>query len=348
MTASFRCYLVTKDADGKLQAAVTRQPMENLPPGEVLLRVQFSSLNYKDALAATGHPGVARKFPHVPGIDAAGTVVESNTPSFKAGDAALVTSYELGVSRWGGWAEYVRVPAEWVIPLHVGRASQPVADGLGRPPYLAPREAMILGTAGLTAAMSVETLQQHGIRPDSGDVVVTGATGGVGCLAVMLLAKLGYRVTAVTGKADWHERLRKLGAANVIGRDEVHDTSGKPLLAARWAGAVDCVGGQTLATLLRQTNNGGCVAACGLVGGADLSLTVYPFLLRGITLSGIDSAYCPRERRVSLWNKLAGEWKLADLDSIATTVDLDEIGIHVPRILAGQVAGRVVVKLPEP
>lgn len=331
MNSSFRCYLVSKDPAGKFSGQIASQPLANLPAGDVLLKVEYSSLNYKDALAATGHPGVARKFPHVPGIDAAGTVVESNSPSVKPGDTVLATSYELGASRWGGWAEYVRVPAEWVLPMPSG---------------LSPQDAMILGTAGLTAAMSAQTLIQHGVQPDSGDIVVTGATGGVGCLSVMLLAKLGYRVTAVTGKAVWQEGgLRGLGASAVVGREEVNDASGKPLLPPRWAGAVDTVGGQTLATLLRQTNSNGCVCACGLVGGADLALTVYPFLLRGVTLAGIDSAYCPRERRLALWNKLASDWKLDRLDSIATVVSLDEIGTQVPRILAGQVSGRVVVAL---
>lgn len=330
MNSHFRCHLVTKDSVGIFSGQVVLEPLANLPTGDVLLRVQYSSLNYKDALAATGHPGVARKFPHVPGIDAVGTVVESNSPECRPGDAAIVTSYELGVSRWGGWAEYIRVPAEWVLPLPAG---------------LSPREAMILGTAGLTAAMSAESLAQHGVRPDSGEVVVTGATGGVGSLSVMLLARLGYQVTAVTGKPDWQERLKAWGAAHVVGREEVNDTSGKPLLATRWAGAVDTVGGQTLSTLLRQTNNNGCVCACGLVGGADLSTSVYPFLLRGVTLAGIDSAYCSRERRLALWDRLATDWKIAGLESVATQVSLDEIGTQVPRILAGQIAGRVVVAI---
>jgi acrylyl-CoA reductase (NADPH) len=330
MPSDFRCYLVSKDAAGKVTGTVAREPLTSLPEGTVLVRVQCSSLNYKDALAATGHAGVVRKFPHVPGIDAVGTVVESNTPDVHPGAAVIVTSYELGAGRWGSWAEFIRVPAEWVLPLPAG---------------LSLREAMILGTAGLTAAMSVETLQNHGVRPESGEVVVTGATGGVGCLAVMLLAKLGYQVAAVTGKAAWHHRLKEWGAAQVHSREDVNDASGKPLLAARWAGAIDTVGGNTLATLLRQSNSNACVAACGLVGGVELPLTIYPFLLRGVTLSGIDSAWCPRERRLSLWNRLAGNWKLGNLESIATTASLDEIGSFVPRILAGQIAGRVVVEV---
>jgi putative YhdH/YhfP family quinone oxidoreductase len=255
--SDFSCYLVRKIGKDQIEASLERRPMHELPDGDVLIRVEYSSLNYKDALAATGHAGVARKFPHVPGIDAAGTIVESCTPEFQKGTQVFVTGCDLGAGRWGGWAEYVRVPAEWVIPLPEGMTLE---------------EAMRFGTAGFTAALSVAALQHHGLSPNSGEIVVTGATGGVGSIAVQLLAGLGYSVTGVTGKADRHEWLRRLGARNIASRAEVDVQGGNPLLSARWAGAVDTVGGNTLATLLRTTHIGGCVTACGLVGGADLHL----------------------------------------------------------------------------
>lgn len=327
---TMRCYLVRKTGKDEIQSGIDSRPLFELPTGDVLIRVAFSSLNYKDALAATGHPGIARSFPHVPGVDVAGIVAESASPSFRPGDEVLVTGYELGVERWGGWAEYVRVPAEWVLPL---------PDGLST------EESMIIGTAGLTAALCVRTLEQHDVKPDSGDVVVTGATGGVGSIAVKLLAKLGYSVVAVSGKSDRHSWLTELGAARIVSRTDVMDESKKPLLSARWAGAVDTVGGDTLATLLRSTKPAGCVTACGLVGGADLSLTVYPFILRGVTLAGIDSVGCPRDRRTEAWRRLAQEWKLDGLDSISTRIKLQEVDDYVQRILAGGVTGRIVIDL---
>jgi putative YhdH/YhfP family quinone oxidoreductase len=294
----------------------------------VLIEVAFSSVNYKDALAAQGHPGVARKFPHVPGIDAAGTVVESTVADYQPGDRVLVTSYELGVERWGGWSQYVRVPAAWVIPLPEG---------------LSLADSMTLGTAGLTAGLCIHALQHHGVGPDAGDVVVSGATGGVGSLAVMLLAKIGYTVVAVSGKADRTDWLRELGAALVVGRDQVMADSPRPLLSARWSGVVDTVGGGLLASLLRSVKNEGCVAACGVVGGADLHTSVYPFILRGVTLRGIDSAWCPMTRRREVWELLAGAWKLESLAAIRETIGLDELADEVDQLLVGRHAGRTLV-----
>ncbi len=325
---TFRCYLVTKSGSDAITALVERRPLRDLPAGDVLIRVDCSSLNYKDALAATGHPGIVKRFPHVPGIDSAGTVEASDSLRFTVGDRVIVTGYELGSGRWGGWSELVRVPADWVVPLPAG---------------LSLEESMILGTAGFTAAQCVWSLQHHGITPDRGDVVVTGATGGVGSLSVMLLSRLGYQVTAVSGKADRESWLRELGATNVIGREAVTDVSDRSLLAGRWAGAIDTVGGVTLSTLLRSLQHRGCVAACGLVGGADLPITVYPFILRGVTLDGIDSAMCPYDRRVEIWNKLAGEWKPDNLLRLATHVSLDQAGDAVQQMLAGKSMGRFVV-----
>lgn len=323
-----KCYLVRKAGKDQIESGVESRPTHELPAGDVLIRVAYSSLNYKDALAATGHPAVARSFPHVPGIDVIGEVAESSSANVHPGDQVLVTSYELGVERWGGWAEYVRVRAEWITPLPAG---------------LSLHESMILGTAGLTAGLCVQTLQRHEVKPESGEVLVTGATGGVGILAVKLLSKLGYKVVAVSGKSDKHAWLRQHGAARVVGREDVLDDSKKPLLSARWAGAVDTAGGQMLASVLRAIRYDGCIACCGLVGGAELPTTVYPFILRGVTLAGIDSAWCPQPRREEVWKLLAGEWKPDDLDSIATTIRLDQLADRIPRILAGQSTGRTVV-----
>jgi len=326
--SDFTCYVVEKDANGEIKSGLGRRSLSDLPEGDVLIRVAYSSLNYKDALAATGRPGVAKKFPHVPGIDAAGEVVESSSPDISKGQQVLVTGYELGAGRWGGWAQYVRVPAEWVVPLPKG---------------LSLAGAMQLGTAGFTAALSVDAIKCHDISPQSGEIVVTGATGGVGCLAVAILAKLGYTVVAVTGKADRHDWLKQLGAARVIGRADVDVKGGNPLLKAVWAGAVDTVGGNELATLLRSTHIGGCVTACGLVAGPELVTTVFPFILRGVTLSGIDTGWCRRERRLELWRLMAGEWKPPRLAEVSKQVELKDVEEPVQRILAGQIAGRTVV-----
>jgi putative YhdH/YhfP family quinone oxidoreductase len=270
------------------------------------------------------------RFPHVPGIDAAGIVVESSSPRIAVGSQVIVTSFELGAGRWGGYAQYIRVPADWVVPLPAG---------------LTLRESMILGTAGFTAAMSLEAIEQCGIGAGSGDVVVTGASGGVGTLAVAILAKSGYRVAAVSGKPEARALLTRLGAAEVVSRDELLDRTDKPLLKARWAAAVDTVGGKMLADLLRSMKPHGCVAACGLVGGIEIPTTVYPFILRGVRLWGIDSAWYPPENRAVLWGKLAGAWKPGMLNDIATEVALDGLEDKIQEILAGRMIGRVVVAL---
>lgn len=324
---SFRCYLVTKEGQ-QTRGQLVERPLAELPDGDVLIRVAYSSLNYKDALSATGHPGVTRKFPHVPGIDAAGAVVESRSSDWKRGDEVLVTGYDLGQNTWGGFAELIRVPAAWVVR---------------RPHGLSARESMILGTAGFTAALSVNALVEHRVATGS-EVVVTGASGGVGSVAVALLAKAGFRPVASTGKTAAHDLLRRLGAVQIISREEVSDASDKPLLAPRWSGAIDTVGGRTLTTLVRSANRFGCVTACGLVGGIELPLSVYPFILRGVELVGIDSVEYPYALRVKLWQKLAAEWKL-DLDELASEITLDELPSHIEQILHGRSTGRVVVKI---
>lgn len=326
--APFPCLMVRKDANGTVTSAVERITVDELPADEVLIEVAYSSLNYKDALASQGHPGVVQIFPHVPGIDCAGTVVESRSLHYKPDEEVLVTGYNFGAGHWGGYAKYVRVPAEWIVPLPAG---------------LTLRDTMIYGTAGFTAAQCVTALVERGIRPERGPVVVTGATGGVGSLAVAILAKLGYEVAAVTGKPGERSWLHRLGAAKILGRNEVVDKTDRALLAARWSAAVDTVGGLPLATIIRSLDHRGCVAACGLVAGTDLPLTVYPFILRGVTLAGIDSAKCPRPQRLEMWQKLAGPWRVEQLDELSELTTLDGLPKYIQEILAGEIVGRTLV-----
>lgn len=327
---SFQCFLVRKSNTDHISASLDDLPMSELPDGEILIKVEYSSLNYKDALAATGHPGIVRTFPHVPGVDVCGTVVHSASSRFHTGDSVIVTGYDQGAGRWGGWSEYARVPVDWVVPLPNG---------------LTAKEAAIYGTAGLTAALCVQELLGHDITPESGEIAVTGATGGVGIMAVMILARLGFTVVAVSGKPDQYALLKELGAAETVGRDAVDDQSGKPLLSGRWAGAVDTVGGNTLATLLRASKLRGCVAACGLVGGSDLPITVYPFILRGVALAGVDTAWYPMPKRLALWQKLATDWRPGGLATIATQITLREVDQYVQRMLAGGVTGRTTIAI---
>lgn len=327
---TFRCYLVSKDAAGQAKGVWTTQPTSALAAGDVLVRVHYSSLNYKDALSATGHPGVTRRYPHVPGIDAAGIVDRSSDSAWPPGTPAVVTGFDLGQNTWGGYGESIRVPASWLVPLPVG---------------LSLYESMIYGTAGMTAGLALDTLIARGIAPEAGEIVVTGASGGVGSLAVAILARVGYRVAAVTGKPQAHEFLKSLGAARLLSRQDVVDATSRPLLSAQWAGAVDTVGGQTLATLVRSTSRGGCVAACGLVGGADVPLTVYPFLLRGVDLAGIDSAEPPMDRRRRVWQRLATDWRPPSLGAIGHEIVPDALPREIERILRGETQGRGVLPL---
>lgn len=325
----FPCYLVTKEADGTFRGAVVERTVEDLPPGDVLIRVAYSSLNYKDALSASGNPGVTRKFPHVPGIDAVGTVEASTDAAWKPGDSVIVTGHDLGQNTWGGLAGYIRVPASWPVKT---------------PATLAPRDAMGYGTAGLTAAQCVEALLARGITSKHGEVVVTGASGGVGTVAVGILAKLGFNVAAVTGKSDTAELLKRLGAKTILSRADVDDKSGKPLLASKFAAAVDTVGGNTLATLIKSLNRHGVVAACGLVGGTEIPISVFPFILRGVDLVGIDSVECPQEQRERIWSNLGSAWRVPLLNEITTEIPLAEVPTHTARLLKGETVGRVVVK----
>ncbi len=322
---------IEKVGNGPAMATATSTAFDDLPQGEVVIEVAYSSLNYKDALACTGHPGVVRAFPHLPGIDAAGQVVWSASEEFCEGQSVLVTGCGLGSEVWGGFSRYVRLPSEWVVPM---------PDGLDA------RRAMAIGTAGFTAAQAVSAIIQSGISPDRGEVVVTGATGGVGLWSVAILAKLGYQVTAVTGKPKQAELLRAVGARQVAGRDIVNDDSARPLLSGQWAAAVDTLGGAPLATILRQTQHRGCVAACGMAAGVDLLLTVHPFILRGVTLAGIDSAKCPRESRLEIWRKLANEWRVELPESCIAEISLGEVPQRATEMLAGETVGRALV-VPE-
>ncbi len=329
MDNEISCLMVRRDDNGNVAARVEQIATAELPPGDVLIKVAYSSLNYKDALACQAHPGVVRKLPHVPGIDAAGKVVESTSADFQAGDEVLVTGYDLGTLHWGGYSEYVRVPAEWVVAMPTGMTSE---------------VAMSYGTAGFTAAQCVAAIQRHGIEPDAGEVVVTGASGGVGSLSVAILAKLGYRVTAITGKPEQASLLQQLGATQILPREDVSDTSEKPLLPVRWAAAVDTVGGNTLATLLRSISHRGCVAACGLASSHDLPMTVYPFILRGVTLAGIDSAQCPRASRLQIWQRLANDWRIDQLEQLTRKITLADVPSEAASMLAGKTSGRTLVQ----
>jgi alcohol dehydrogenase len=326
MNTVFDALWVEEQADGVFRRTVVQRAVDDLPPGELLIRVHFSSLNYKDALSANGNRGVTRKYPHTPGIDAAGVVVESAAAGFQPGDEVIVIGYDLGMNTPGGFGGYIRTPAAWAVQ---------------RPAGLTLRESMALGTAGFTAAQCVEALLAHDLG--AGEVLVTGATGGVGSVAVALLSKLGRHVAAATGKPEEADYLHSLGAHTVIPRSEVDDASGKLLLRERWAGVVDTVGGNILATALKGTRYGGAVAACGNVASPALELTVYPFILRGVKLLGIDSVNPPIAARRALWARLAGEWKLAALAQLARETTLAGVNAEIDAMLLGQQRGRVVV-----
>jgi putative YhdH/YhfP family quinone oxidoreductase len=327
---TFKAMVVQKTPDGTYIRRIAEKSLDDLPAGEVLVRVHYSSLNYKDGLSATGHRGVTKHYPHTPGVDAAGVVEESLSEAFQPGEQVIVTSYDLGMNTPGGFGQYIRVPAAWVVPL---------------PENLSPKESMAYGSAGLTAGFCILRLQEHGVTPELGEILVTGATGGVGSFAVAMLAKIGYQVVAVTGKMDEKQFLVDLGAKEVISRDEATDTSGRPLLKGRWAGVVDSVGGEILSTAIRSTKLHGAVTCCGNVASPDLQMNVYPFILRGISLVGIDSQSCPMTFRRQTWERIAAEWKLDNLDRQTSVCSLEELDSEIDRILAGKQKGRVIVDL---
>ncbi len=328
----FKAMVVTETEDNRYLRSIREKSVDELPPGDVLVKVAYSSVNYKDVLSATGNKGVTKKYPHTPGIDAAGVVAQSASPALRPGDEVIVTSYDLGMNTPGGFGQYIRVPPDWVVKLPSG---------------LSLRESMIYGTAGFTAALSIYKMVSLGVTPEKGEVLVSGATGGVGSVAVSTLAQAGYRVVAINGVVDQTEYLLELGAQRVISIEEATDTSGKPLLPGLWAGSVDCVGGPILATTIKASQYGGVVTCCGNVASPDLPLTVYPFILRGVTLVGIDSQNCPMEVRLKVWEKIAGDWKLANLDKVVTEVDLAGLDECIDLILKRKHRGRTIVKLAD-
>lgn len=327
----FRAMVVTEIEDKKFIREIKEKTISDLPEGEVLINVHYSSLNYKDALSASGNKGVTRKYPHTPGVDAAGVVAESSNADFKPGEKVLVTGYDLGMNTSGGYEEYIRVPAAWVVRL---------------PENLSLRESMIYGTAGFTAALSCFKMIKNGVTPDKGPVLVTGATGGVGSIALAILVKSGYEVVAVNGMVDEKDYLLELGAKEVISIEEADDKSGRPLLKPRWAGAIDTVAGNILSTAIKTTKYGGTVTCCGNVGSAEVTSSIYPFILNGVSLLGIDSVNCPVDLRLEVWNKIASDWKLDHLETITTELEsLESLDARIGLILQGKSKGRAIVKV---
>ena len=332
-TKQFKAMRVEERQDGDKLAyssKIVTRTLDELPAGEVLVKVQYSSLNYKDALSASGNKGVTRHYPHTPGIDAAGIVHSSSVEAYAKGDAVIITGYDLGMNTDGGFAEYVSIPAAWLVRLPDGLSSY---------------ESMVLGTAGLTAALCVDKLLKAGLSPAAGAVLVTGATGGVGSVAVALLAQLGFTVTAATGKAEAADFLRSLGATDVIDRKELQEESSRPLLKERWAGVVDVVGGPVLWNAMKALHYGGSAACCGLVGSPALEATVFPFILRGVNLLGVDSVNVPQPLKAAMWQRLATDWKITKLDALAEKIGLDELEARLNSLLEGQGKGRMVLAL---
>ena len=328
----FKALVITESEDHHFLRTVAKKTIEDLPEGDVIVKVIYSSLNFKDVLSATGNRGVTRTYPHTPGIDAAGVVAESADENFKPGDEVIVTSYDLGMNTAGGFGQYIRVPAGWVVPLPQG---------------LTLREAMVYGTAGFTAALSVWQMIDSGIGPEDGTILVSGATGGVGSLAVSILAKSGYTVAAVNGVVDEAAYLKQLGAGEVISIAAATDTSGRPMLKSLWAGGIDTVGGDILATTIKSMAPGGVVTCCGNVASPDLPLNVYPFILRGVRLIGIDSQNCPMPLRRKIWQKIASEWKIDWLETLTTEAPFADLDNRIELMLQGKHKGRTIIRMAD-
>ena len=327
---SFTALLVTESAPKQFTHALVRRELSDLPEHDTLIRVNWSSLNYKDALSFSGNKGITRSYPHTPGVDAAGVIEES--PAFEKGTEVMVVGFDLGMNTPGGLAEFIRVPSEWVIPVPAG---------------LSLRECMILGTAGFTAAQCLFRLQQNGLTPESGEVVVTGATGGVGSVAVALLARAGFKVAASSRSPEQAAWLLDIGADSLISSDQLTEDSGKPMLKGRWAGAVETVGGKTLEVLTRSMRHRGVLTCCGMITGSELHTNVFPFILRGLSLIGIDSAECPMPMKKDIWAKLAADWKLEPevLERIATEIPLSDAANALTEMKNGHSRGRTVVRV---
>lgn len=325
---SYKAFLV-KEVDGKYVREVTTLQTKDLPQGDIIVKVHYSSLNYKDALSAIGNKGVTKRYPHTPGIDAAGVVEYSNTKKIKVGTQVIVTGYDLGMNTSGGFAEYISVPENWVVKL---------------PENISLKETMILGTAGFTAGISVSRLVEK-VKPTDGKIIVTGATGGVGSVAINLLTKLGYDVVAVSGKETEYDYLRELGAKEIIDRKKILELDNKPILSATYAGGIDTVGGKYLENILKTLQGLGVVTTCGSVASTELNMTVFPFILRGISLIGISAQNYPMDLRNKLWNKLADKWKPTDLMKMYKEITLNELDENINLILQSKLKGRTIVKL---
>ncbi len=326
---TFTALLVEKDSAGKFTRSIVERDIGSLPDGDVLIDVKYSSLNFKDALSATGNPGVSRNFPHTPGIDAAGVVLESSDSRFQPGFEVLVTGYDLGMNTSGGFGQRIRVPGDWVVKL----------DSLSM------RDSMIIGTAGLTAALCIEKLIHMGLEKDGADVLVTGASGGVGSFAVALLSHLGYTVTAVSGKPEQVKFLKGLGAREVLTREQFMEGAAKPMLKERWAGVVDSVGGEMLFAAIKSLRYGASAAACGLVASMEIPATVLPFILRNVNLLGIDSVELPIAKKQEIWQKLGNAWRPESLEQLVQEIPLSKVSSAIDTILKGQMVGRGLVVL---
>jgi acrylyl-CoA reductase (NADPH) len=328
MSASFNALLIS-ESDGQFIMEIKELSTDQLPDSDLLIRVKYSSVNYKDALSASGNKGVTRRFPHVPGVDAAGTVVQSKSSAFTEGDEVLVTGFDLGMNTWGGFGEYISVPAAWALKLPLG---------------LTMHQAMAYGTAGLTAALSVHQLVKGGVTPASGQVAVSGASGGVGSIATAILAKLGFSVAAISGKSDDVFLLNTLGAKQIINRNEFIATyNSKPLSRPAFAAGVDTTGGDILSGMLKATQYGGVVTCCGMVAGTDLHTTIFPFILRGVHLAGIDSVMAPMKQRQLMWQLQATDWKPDNLNQLSQDIGLNELPDKLDEILKGKAKGRYVL-----
>lgn len=330
MQTNFRALRISENADGSFTKAISELELPELLPHYLSIQVLYSSVNYKDALSSSGNKGVTKNYPHTPGIDAVGIVSNSHHPDFASGDYVIVTGYDLGMNTNGGYGEFINVPAEWAVPLPKG---------------LSPKETMILGTAGFTAALSVHKLLQNGMSPESGEVLVTGASGGVGSIAVALLSHLGFSVIASTGKVDESDWLRQLGATKIIPRSDIAQIPDRPLVKSMWAGVVDTVGGETLANVLKATAFGGSVTTCGNVSDFKLNTTVYPFILNSVNLLGIASAMTPMAIRKEIWSKLSGPWHIDFSQLKYDEVQLEDLPEVLDSLLNGSHIGRTVVKI---
>lgn len=326
---NYQAFVIRENNDGTFSRKIESKSTLELPEHEVLIQVKYAALNFKDALSSSGHKGITREFPHTPGVDACGIVISCKTAEFNAGDKVIVTSYDFGMNTSGGFQEYIRVPSAWPVKLPEGMNLE---------------EAMILGTGGFTAALSLYKMKQNGQNPSMGPILVTGSTGGVGSMAVSILSEQGYEVIASSGKKESHPYLKDLGATTIISREEVNDQSGRPLLKPKWAGAIDTVGDNTLATCIKACSRNGSIAVCGLVESEKLETTVYPFILNGINVLGIETAETPRKIRLLIWELLAKEWKPKKLDSMKKLIGLEELNGYIDAMLQGKSKGRVVVK----